>query len=138
MEPFIKPRRWRDKENRMVKQAVEERRHGIRAKRILSIQYRLAKHKGAKNHEWFLSTTQDMSVSGLSFLSEHAFRPGDMLEVKVVMSGVLDIYNGFAKVVRTERKKTAAYYLVGVKFSGFKPKPRRAKSYASGRKARLT
>ena len=122
----------------MVKQSVAERRQGIRAKRILSIQYRLVKSKVPnKSHEWYLSTTQDMSVSGLSFLSEHAFMPGDILEVKVVMSGILDIYNGQAKVVRTERKKTAAYYLVGVRFIA-KSRARRAKSYTSSRKNRLS
>ena len=114
----------------MVKQTLEERRNGIRAKRILSIQYRLVKSKiKNKNGDWHLSTTEDMSVSGLSFLSEHAFTPGDILEVQVVMSGVLDIYNGLARVVRTDRKKTAAYYLVGVKF--VLGKSRSAKSYTS-------
>ena len=123
----------------MVKQVIEERRHGIRAKRVLSIQYRLLKPKSNhKDKEWYISTTQDMSISGLSFLSEHSFIPGDVIELKVVMSGILDIYNGLAKVVRTERKKTAAYYLVGVKFLGMKAKPRRAKSYTSSRKNRLT
>ena len=117
----------------MVKQSAAERRNGIRAKRVLSIQYRL-KPKGRQNKEWYLSTTQDMSISGLSFLSEHSFAPGDVLELKVVMSGILDIYNGLAKIVRTERKKTAAYYLVGVKFLGMRSKPRRAKSYTSPRR----
>ena len=123
----------------MVKQVIEERRHGIRAKRVLSIQYRLLKPKSNhKDKEWYISTTQDMSISGLSFLSEHSFIPGDVIELKVVMSGIFDIYNGLAKVVRTDRKKTAAYYLVGVKFLGMKAKPRRAKSYTSSRKNRLT
>ncbi len=115
----------------MVKQSIEERRSGIRAKRILSIQYRLVKSK-AKNRDssWQLSTTEDMSISGLAFLSAQSFTPGDILEVQVVMSGVLDIYTGLARVVRTERKQTAAYYLVGVKFLGTKAKLRSAKSYA--------
>jgi len=123
----------------MVKQIIEERRHGVRAKRVLSIQYRWVKPKATnKNNDWYISTTQDMSISGLSFLSEHVFTPGDVLEVKVVMSGVLEIYTVLAKVIRTERKKTAAYYLVGIKFLGVKAKSRPAKSYTpSTRKNRL-
>lgn len=101
----------------MVKQSVEERRNGIRAKRVLSIQYRLSKTK-TKNRDfaWYLSTTQDMSISGLSFLSEKPFSSDDILELKVVMSGVLDIFSGTAKVVRCTRNPGAAYYFVGVKF----------------------
>lgn len=101
----------------MVRQSVEERRNGIRAKRVLSIQYRLSKTK-TKNRDfsWYLSTTQDMSISGLSFLSEKPFSQNDVLELKVVMSGVLDIFSGSAKIVRCERNVGAAYYLVGVKF----------------------
>ncbi len=101
----------------MVKQSVAERRNGIRAKRVMSIQYRLIKTK-TKNREqnWYLSTTQDMSISGLSFLSEKSFSTDDVLELKVVMSGVLDIFNGTAKVVRCERNPGAAYCFVGVKF----------------------
>ncbi|OGX27605.1 MAG: hypothetical protein A2787_02650 [Omnitrophica WOR_2 bacterium RIFCSPHIGHO2_01_FULL_48_9] len=121
----------------MVKQSVEERRNGIRAKRILSIQYRLVKKSKNKDNNWRLSTTEDMSVTGLAFLSEQAFTPGDILEVQVVMSGVLDIYNGLAKVVRTDRKREAAYYLVGVKFTGSKTKSRNAKSYNSAQTNRL-
>jgi c-di-GMP-binding flagellar brake protein YcgR len=116
----------------MVKQMTEDRRAGIRAKRILSIQYRLQKTKSKlRDKNWYLSTTQDMSYSGLAFLSEHAYTPGDVLELKVVMSGVLDIYSGLAKVVRTERNASAAYYLVAVKFVN--GKTRKAKSYTSGK-----
>src|SRR5204863_9456532 len=101
----------------MVKQSVEERRQAIRAKRILSIQYRLAKSKFKdSDKDWHLSTTYDMSVLGLSFLSEVSFYEGDMLEMHVVMSGVLDIFKGVGKVVRVERKENAAFYLIAVKF----------------------
>ena len=123
----------------MVKPTLDERRQGIRAKRILSIQYRLARTKTQnKDQNWYLSTTQDMSVSGLAFLAERQFSEGDILELKVVMSGVLDIYNGFAKIVRISRNPGAAYYFVGVKF--ITSRTRRAKSYtASGRnRLRLT
>ena len=32
------------------------------------------------------------------------------------MSGVLDIFKGYGKVVRVERKESAAFYLIAVKF----------------------
>ena len=115
----------------MVKQSVAERRNGARAKRVLSIQYRLVKTK-TKNRDqnWYLSTTQDMSVSGLSFLSEKPFSQDDILELKVVMSGALDMFRGTAKVVRCERNPGAAYYFVGVKFVASNAA---AKSSSSGR-----
>ena len=102
----------------MVKQSsVEERRQAIRAKRILSIQYRLAKSKiKDSDKSWHLSTTYDMSVLGLSFLSEVAYYVDDTLELHVVMSGVLDIFKGIGKVTRVERKESAAFYLIAVKF----------------------
>jgi hypothetical protein len=102
----------------MVKTHTTERRAAVRAKRVLSIQYRLVKSaKSVKepNTRWYLSTTHDMSVLGLSFLSEVAYGVDDVLEIHVVMSGVLDIFKGYAKVVRVERKSTAAYYLIAVK-----------------------
>jgi hypothetical protein len=102
----------------MVKQSiVEERRQAVRAKRILSIQFRLAKSKIKESDKsWHLSTTYDMSVLGLSFLSEVAYHVDDTLELHVVMSGVLDIFKGYGKVVRMERKESAAFYLIAVKF----------------------
>ena len=117
----------------MVKQSVAERRQAVRAKRVLSIQYRLEKSRfKTTDKEWHLSTTQDMSIAGLSFLSDTAYNPGDILEVKVIMSGILDIYSGLVKVVRVERKKGAAFYFIGVKFSDSKLKNRKAKSFSSG------
>lgn len=102
----------------MVKQSVEERRQAIRAKRILSIQYRLSKSKVKDSDKsWHLSTTYDMSVLGLSFLSEVPFYVNDLLELHVVMSGVLDIFKGVGKVVRVERKENAAFYMIAVKFT---------------------
>ena len=116
----------------MVKQSVAERRRWIRAKRILSIQFRLIKPN--LNNAWQLSTTQDMSVGGLSFYTDQEYHPNNILELKVVMSGVLDIFSGYAKVVRAERKRTGVYYLVAVKFVETKDKGRSAKSYIPGQK----
>ena len=122
----------------MVRQSVVDRRQGIRAKRILSIQYRLTKSRfKISDKKWHLSTTQDMSISGLSFLSDTSYAPRDILEIKVVMSGILEIYAGLVKVVRVERKKSAAFYLIGVKFVSSKTKNRRAKSFSSTGQNRL-
>ena len=101
----------------MVKQTQSERRNSVRAKRILSIQYRLFKARKKNAEEpWCLSMTEDMSVGGLSFYTDKEFAVDDTLEMHVVMSGVLDIFNGLGKVVRVERKKTGVYFLVGIKF----------------------
>lgn len=101
----------------MVKSNIKERRRWVRAKRVLSITFKLKKSARAKaNKDAFLSTTEDMSVGGLSFYTDCEYQIGDILDMKVVMSGVLDIFGGFAEVVRVEKKKTGAHYLIGVKY----------------------
>ena len=124
----------------MVKTSIDERRHAIRAKRILSIEFRLAKgiRKNADT-SWYLSTTKDMSVGGVAFYTDVEYQVGDILETHVVMSGILDIFRGFCKVVRVYKTKGAAHYLIAVKLvdkslkeratKGFITTKRRAKKY---------
>ena len=101
----------------MVKQILEDRRSAIRAQRILSIQYRVVatKTRGADKH-WHLSTTHDMSATGLSFLSDIVYGIDDTLELHVVMSGVLDVFKGYGQVVRIDKKDTGSFCFVAVKF----------------------
>jgi len=114
----------------MVKQTTKDRRFWIRAKRVLSIQYRLVQsRRKSYDHSWHLSTTQDMSYGGLSFYSDLEFRKNEILELHVVMSGILDIFNGFGKVTRVEQKKTGSYFLIGVKFNEEQKKKRNAKTF---------
>ncbi len=121
----------------MVKQSSIEQRQWVRAKRILSVQHRLANlQKKALDSEWRLSTTYDMSLGGLAFFSDIEYRQGDIIDIHVVMSGILDIFRGFGKVVRVERKKTGAYFLVAVKFLET-PKKRNAKTYKPRIKTQL-
>ncbi len=115
----------------MVKIDWAERRSFVRAKRVLSIEYQLIKSARRKvEPEWHLSTTQDMSLGGLAFFTDVEFRPGDVLEVRVVMSGVLDIFKGPCEVVRVSRKKTGSYFLTAVRFMNTKAKSRSAKTYS--------
>jgi len=101
-----------------TKDLNSERRQAVRAKRILSIQFRLVKSKSKKlqDTEWHISTTNDMSALGLSFHSEVAYQMGDIVELHMVMSGVIDIYKGFGQVVRVEECKGEGAYLIAVKF----------------------
>lgn len=109
----------------------DERRDSIRARRIITVRHRLVKHNSRKvNSIWQMSTTQDMSLSGLLFVSATAYHMGDTVEIQVVMSGVLDIFNGYGKVVRVSRNK-GGYFLVAVKYVDLKPKRRSAKSMLS-------
>ncbi len=102
--------------------SFEERRDSVRVKRIVTVHHRLVKHNNRNvNSTWQLATTEDMSLSGLLFVSTLVYQPGDIVELRVVMSGVLDIFNGFGKVVRTSRNK-AGYYQVGVKYVDLKLK----------------
>jgi hypothetical protein len=109
-------------------QSLEERRDSIRAKRIITVRHRLVEHNGKKTDSmWQLSTTENMSLSGLLFVSALPYHLGDVVELQVVMSGVLDIFNGYGKVMRSSRNK-GGYYHVGVKYVDLKIKKRPAKT----------
>ena len=109
----------------MVKAHTSERRQWIRAKRVLSIEFRLIKTKRKdRDYSWHLSTTRDMSVGGVGFYSDIEYKVGDILEIHMVMSGILDIFRGIGKVVRVERKKTSAHYLIAVKLLDKELNPR--------------
>lgn len=106
----------------------DERRDSVRAKRIITVRHRLVEHNGKKiDSLWQLSTTENMSLSGLLFVSALTYHADDIIELQVVMSGVLDIFNGYGKVVRSSRNK-GGYYHVAVKYVNLKPKKRPAKS----------
>src|SRR5271170_6904140 len=108
--------------------SYEERRDSVRANRIITVRHRLVRHNNRKvNSMWQLATTENMSLSGLLFVSALAYHPGDVIELQVVMSGVLDIFNGYGKVIRASRNK-GGYYQVAVKYVDLKTKRRPAKS----------
>lgn len=101
----------------MVQQAVYERRYSTRAKRVLGVQFKLV--KGQRNDarkDWNLSTTEDMGAGGLSFYTDREFSAGDCLELQVIISGMMDVYTGHARVVRVERMAYGACFLIAVKF----------------------
>jgi hypothetical protein len=108
--------------------SFQERRDSVRANRIITVHHRLVKHNNRKvNAEWQLSTTENMSLSGLLFTSASDYHPDDIIELQVIMSGFLDIFNGYGKVVRTSRNK-GGYYQVAVKYVDLRSKNRPAKS----------
>lgn len=119
----------------MVKKAKTgiERRQYVRAKRVLSVEFKLKQtRRKAVDKATYLSTTEDMSIGGISFYSDQQYVTGDVLDVHVVMSGVLDIFQGPARVVRCEARKPGSLYLVAVKF--IKPAKRQRRKTASARK----
>ncbi len=108
----------------------QERRDSVRAKRIVTVRHRLVKHRGRKvTSPWQISVTENMSLSGLLFVSPMAYQVGDWVEVEVVMSGVLDIFKGYGEIVRLVHHK-AGYYHVAIKYVDLKrrSKIRSAKS----------
>ena len=114
----------------MVKLSGKERRQSIRAKRVLSIEFSLAKSiRKNTDRDEHLSTTEDMSLGGISFYTEYEYKKGDILDLRVVMSGVLDIFDGKAKVIRTIKKR-GNYFLIGVEFLE-KPKRSRGATHRS-------
>jgi len=114
--------------------SFEERRDSVRAKRIITVRHRLFKHNNRKveNAMWQLATTENMSLSGLLFVSALVYHVGDIVELQVVMSGALDIFNGYGKVMRASRNK-GGYYQVGVKYVDLKLKRRPAKTLLSAK-----
>jgi len=98
-----------------AKTQVSERRKYPRVERILSVQYRVKRSKMAEEDKttWYNSNTYDMSVDGLAFIASRPFLVGDILELRVVMSGVLDVVRAHGRIVRVE-DMTKGRYLVGV------------------------
>ena len=116
--------------NKMIDhRSFEERRDSARARRIITVRHRLVQRKSGKvvDADWQLSTTENMSLSGILFVSAAHYALGDIVELQVVMSGVLDIFNGYAQVMRVSKHK-GSYYHIGVKYVEVKLKKRAAKS----------
>jgi hypothetical protein len=109
--------------------SVAERRKGERVNRVVAIRHRLIKRSGLKAASaWSLSTTKNMSHSGLLFLSSIPYRKGDILELQVVMSGIIEIYSGQAQVTRVIEIGNTSFD-VAVKNLLPKAPPRKAKSH---------
>ncbi len=102
----------------MVKSLIKERRGYPRATRILSIEYRLYKSKRRHTDpQWHLSTTEDISPESLSFYSDYEYHEGDILDVRVVMSGLLEVFKGQGEVVRVEQKRLGACFFIALRFA---------------------
>ncbi|NTV28512.1 MAG: PilZ domain-containing protein [Candidatus Omnitrophica bacterium] len=116
-----------DDRSRDVK--FNERRDSVRADRVVAVQHRLVKRTGRKQAAtWSLSTTKNMSLGGLLFLSAIPYKSGDIIELEVVMSGVIDIYKGLARVVRTQESSSTSFD-VAVQYVEVKFKSRAAKTH---------
>ena len=120
----------------MVKESGIERRVSVRAKRILSIRHRLHKRNGKifSDEPWYLSTTENMSASGVLFVSAAKYAAGDIVELHIVMSGILDIFRGYGEVVRTEQKPEAAFYMIAVSYTSLKPRKRKIQDIPKSRR----
>ncbi len=100
----------------------QERRRYERVDRHLSIRHRL--HKRSKKifkEPWMLSTTENMSYNGILFNSTVVYKKDDLLEIEVNLSGMIDVFRGFGKVVRIE-KVSSAQNTIAVKLVGLKGK----------------
>ncbi len=108
----------------MVKPLLKERRLCLRTQRILSIEYRL-KRGQLKNADrsWHLSTTHEICLGGVSFYSDYEYHTGDVLEIHVAMSGMINVFRGFGKIVHVQHKQMAASYLVAVQFTADESQP---------------
>jgi hypothetical protein len=106
----------------------EERRASVRADRVVTVHHRLFKRGNHKvNSKWQMASSENMSLTGLLFVGSLAYQPDDILELEVVMAGILDIFNGYGKVVRSILNKNG-HYAIAVKYVDLKIKRRAAKS----------
>ena len=114
---------------RSAKKDFSERRTAVRANRTLAIQHRLFRaHSKRSVTEWLLSTTKNMSVTGLLFFSDAPYKVGDIIELEVTMSGVIEVIKGFAKVVRVIKTAPRSFD-IAVKLVELRPRSRSAKSH---------
>src|SRR3989338_3274405 len=112
----------------MAQYHFTDRRDSVRVRRIVTVRHSLSKRGGKKRDDiWQLSTTQDMSYSGLLFASALPYKANDVVELQVVMSGVLFLFNGYGRVVRVQEQKSG-YFHVAVKYVDLKARRRDAKS----------
>lgn len=101
----------------MNKKSQSERRQYIRAKRALKIEYRLYKHKGiVVDGAWQASLTENMSAVGILFKSDIHYTVDDIIQLRVVMAGILDVFRGFGRVVRVEKAKAGSQFLIAIAF----------------------
>lgn len=104
-------------------QSNKERRQWTRAKRVLSVEYYPDKAVSKKYPPIpQVSLTHDMGIGGLTLYTDQEYRVGEILHIKVVMAGLLDIFSGRAQVVRINKKPNAAHYFIAVKFLHTTPK----------------
>ena len=118
----------------MIKTNNQERRDSVRVKRIVTVRHRLHKRDNKKREDiWQLATTEDMSYSGLLFTSVLPYKAGDILELQVVMSGILFLFNGYGRVMRVSASKKQGYW-IAIKYVDLKSRHRDAKSLLSSRR----
>lgn len=114
---------------RTIQPKIPERRGGSRVNRVVAVSHRLsATGKGRPAADWSLSTTKNMSHGGLLFLSAAPYRKNAVLELQIVMSGVIDLFNGKARVVRVQEVGDTAFD-VAVEYLRPRPLTRSAKTY---------
>ena len=108
---------------------IPERRDGSRVNRVVAVSHRLAVARKIKpSADWSLSTTKNMSHSGLLFMSTVPYRKNAVLDLQVVMSGIIDLYNGLARVMRVQEVGDTSF-AIGVKLLHSRPSARNAKTY---------
>jgi hypothetical protein len=102
----------------------DDRRDSIRAARIVTVKHRRVQHKGQKvEGTWQVSMTENMSVSGLLFVSAFVYEQDDLVELEVVMSGMVDLFKGYGQVIRSIHHK-GGHYHVAVKYVDLKAMPK--------------
>ncbi len=110
----------------MINSNYQDRRDSVRIRRIVTVRHKLFKRAGKKHEDiWQLATTEDMSYSGLLFSSALPYKMDDIIELQVVMSGVLYLFNGYGKVVRVAKEKGGTFH-VAVKYADLKSRRRSA------------
>lgn len=120
----------------MINSEINERRRSMRAYRILNVRHRLHKRSVPPNKSWNLTVTENMSAYGILFTSPIPYSIDDIIEMEVVMSGVLDVFKGYARVVWAAKRKKSNAYSIGVEYVGLRPKKNNPKKSTTKVKAK--
>lgn len=116
-----------------INNIIHERRSGERAARVVAVRHRLIKRQAKRIDDvWSLSNTKNMSFSGVLFMSPVEYKQGDLLDLEIVMSGIIDIYRGKAQVIRVVASGSSfdvAVKYVDVNLKEKKPAVRDAKAH---------
>jgi len=92
----------------------KERRQHERIKEAFTIHHRLA----GKNETWHISAIENVGAGGLLFNSPREYSEEDVLEIKIELRGLMEIFICRAIVRRVDEAGRAGIFSMAIEFTG--------------------